>query len=192
MQAFNLQMKESKFVDAAGTANELARIQLESGDIDNAYRSYKIGYDTANKAPDLKPADKDLWEFRWEHALARIAARRGNKFEAQKHVAAAKVALDKMNNPAQAIFYPYLTGYVAFYTGDMKTAITDLQQADQKDPFILALLAQAYEKTGDDAKAMELYRKVLTFNSHNPTNAFARPIAKKALGSSSAGVGKCG
>lgn len=191
MQAFNMQMKDNKFIDAAGTANELARIQLESGDIDDAYRSYKSGYDTANKAPDLKPADKDLWDFRWEHALARIAARRGNKFEAQKHVAAAKAALDKMNNSNQAVFYPYLTGYVAFYTGDMKSAIADLQQADQKDPFILTLLAQAYDKTGDHDKAMDLYRKVLAINTHNPTNAFARPIAKKALGTSSAAVGKC-
>jgi tetratricopeptide (TPR) repeat protein len=168
--------------DAAATANELARIQLESGDIDAAYDSYKSGYRTARKIPTLTPAESDLWDFRWEHAQARIAARRGNKDEAQKHVAAAKAILDKGTNPNQAIFFPYLTGYVAFYSGDYKTAIADLKQADQKDPFILALIAQAYEKTGDRSQAMDYYRKVLAINSHNPTNAFARPIAKNALG----------
>jgi tetratricopeptide (TPR) repeat protein len=176
-QAFDSQVAAQKFVDAAGTANELARIQLESGDIDDAAKTYKLGYDTALKAP-LTPAERDLWDFRWEHAQARIAARRGNKDEAQKHVAAAKTILDKGTNPNQAIFFPYLTGYVAFYSGDYKTAIADLQKADQKDPFILALIAQAYEKTGDRSQAMDYYRKVLDINTHNPTNAFARPIAR--------------
>jgi tetratricopeptide (TPR) repeat protein len=176
-QAFDSQIAAQKFVDAAGTANELARIQLESGDIDDAAKTYKLGYDTALKAP-LTPAERDLWDFRWEHAQARIAARRGNKDEAQKHVAAAKAILDKGTNPNQAIFFPYLTGYVAFYSGDYKTSITDLQKADQKDPFILTLIAQAYEKTGDRSQAMDYYRKVLAINSHNPTNAFARPLAQ--------------
>jgi tetratricopeptide (TPR) repeat protein len=92
------------------------------------------------------------------------------------------VALDKANNPDQARFYPYLTGYVAFYAGDYKTALADLQQADQRDPFILGLLGQAYEKSGDQKQAADYYRKVLTSNAHNPTNAFARPLAKKKLG----------
>ena len=72
-------------------------------------------------------------------------------------------------------------GYVAFYLGDTKAAIANLLKADQRDPFILVLLAQAYEKSGDKTQAMEYYRKVLASNNHGPTNAFARPIAKKKL-----------
>ncbi len=68
---------------------------------------------------------------------------------------------------------------MAFYGEDYKTAIVELQKADQKDPFILSLLAQAYEKTGDKAKSVELYKQVLTINSHSPTNAFARPLAEQ-------------
>ena len=102
----------------------------------------------------------------------------------QQHVAAAKAILDKGGNPEQARFYPYLTGYVALYLSDYKTAIADLTKADQRDPFILVLLAQAYEKSGDKEQATGYYRKVLTVNTHNPTNAFARPLAKKKLGSS--------
>src|SRR5271157_2582595 len=37
-QAFDLQYAEKKFDEAAGTANELARIYLESGDADNAFQ----------------------------------------------------------------------------------------------------------------------------------------------------------
>src|SRR5262249_34835337 len=157
------------------------RICLESGDLPGAMKWYKSGYETALEKPDLSDADKALWMFRWEHAQARVAARGGDAAEAQKHVAAAKAAVDKANNPDQLRFFPYLTGYVAFYAGNYKGAIAELQKADQRDPMIVALLAEAYEKTGDQKQAQENYRKVLTFNSHNPSNAFARPLAKKKL-----------
>ncbi len=184
-QAFDAQMAKSDSSSAAEIANELARIYLESGDLENAYKWYQKGYQTALNQPNLPAAEKDLWDFRWEHAQARIAARRGQKAEAQKHVAAAKALLDKGTNPEQARFFPYLTGYVALYGGDYKTAISDLQQADQRDPFILLLLARAYDKSGDKTQAQELYRKILTINAHNPTNAFARPEARKMVGSGS-------
>jgi tetratricopeptide (TPR) repeat protein len=181
MQLFNTRLAKSDSVGAAETCNELARIYLESGDPDHAYKWYKMGYTTVSQKSDLSEADKNLWLFRWESAQARVAARRGNAEEAHQHVTAAKAALDKANNPDHARFYPYLTGYVAFYTGDFKTAIADLQKADQHDPLNVVMLAQAYEKSGDAAQAKAYYSKVLEMNMHNPTNAFARPIAKKKL-----------
>jgi tetratricopeptide (TPR) repeat protein len=181
-QAFDAQIKDQKFTDAAGTANELARIDLECGDIPAASKWYQTGYDTALRAPNLSDADRDLWEFRLQNAKARIAAREGNQYEASAEEAAAKATLDKGKIPDQQRFYPYLAGYVAFYAGDYKTAIDQLLKADQKDPFILVLLAQAYEKSGNQAEATKYYKQVLTNNSHNPTNAFARPLAQKKLG----------
>jgi tetratricopeptide (TPR) repeat protein len=180
-QVFDALMAKPDFEAAAGVANELARIKLESGDIDGAANWYETGYDTAMRETDMKDADKSLWAFRRAHAQARIAARRGQRDEAQKQVAAAKAALEKANNPDQAQFFPYLTGYVAFYGGDYKTAITELGKASQEDPFILVLLAQSYEKAGDAVRAKEYYEKVMANNGHGPTNAFARPVARKKL-----------
>src|SRR3984893_11092292 len=178
---FDALMANSAFEAAAGVANELARIKLESGDIDGAANWYKTGYDTAMRKTDMKEADNNLWAFRWAHAQARMAARRGQRDEAQKQVPAAKAALEKANNPDQAQFFPYLTGYVAFYGGDYKTAITELGKASQEDPFILMLLAQSCEKAGDAARAKEYYSKVMANNGHGPTNAFARPVARRKL-----------
>ena len=180
-RVFDALMAKSDFEAAGGVANELARIKLESGDIDGAANWYKTGYDTAMRKTDMKEADKNLWAFRWAHAQARIAARHGQRDEAQKQVASAKAALEKAANPDQAQFFPYLTGYVAFYSGDYKTAITELQKASQDDPFILLLLAQAWEKIGDPMRAKEYYGKVMANNGHGPTNAFARPVARKKL-----------
>jgi tetratricopeptide (TPR) repeat protein len=170
------------FFDAGEVANELARVCLESSSLDQAATWYRRGYEAGLKEPDLKPERRDLWEFRWEHAQARLAARKGQPDEARRHVAAAKAVLDKGTNPEQAPFFPYLAGYVAFHAGDLRTAIAELEKANQNDPFIVCLLAQAHEKQGDNAKADELYRKVLTSNGHSPTNAYARPLAKQKLG----------
>ena len=169
------------FNTSADIDNELARILLECGDVSHALDTYRAGHDAALRTLNLPDSAHDLWDFRWEHAQARVAARRGQRADATQHVAAAKAILDKGKIPDQARFFPYLTGYVALYTGDYKTAISDLQQADQRDPFILSLIAQAYERSGDKAQAMTYYRKVLTFDNHNPPNAIARPLAQKKL-----------
>jgi tetratricopeptide (TPR) repeat protein len=169
------------FFQQGEIADEAARVCLDSGDLDTAQKWYKIGHDTGLKEPDIKPDRQDLWNFRWEHAQARIAARRGEPSEAQKHVAAAQAILDKGTNPQQAQFFPYLKGYVAFYAGDYKTALDELAKANQNDPFIQCLMGQAYEKLGEKDKAMEYYRKASTATSHNPTAAYAIPFARKKL-----------
>jgi len=181
MQVFNARLAKKDSVGAAEICNELARIYLDAGDPDHAAKWYKLGYNTVIHKRDLSDADKNLWLFRWESAQARIAARRENADEAKQHVAAAKTALDNAKNPEQMRFYPYLTGYVAFFTGDSKTAIEELQKADQHDPMVLALLGEAYEKSGNAAQAKASYQKVLEVTNHNPANAYARPLAKKKL-----------
>jgi tetratricopeptide (TPR) repeat protein len=171
----------NNFFQQGEIANEAARVCIDSGDLDAAYKWYQIGHDTGLKEPDIKPARKDLWTFRWEHAQARVAARHGDQAEAQKHIAAAKAILDKGTIPEQAPFFPYLKGYVAFYAGDYKTALEQLQQANENDPFIQCMMGQTYEKLGDKDRALEYYRKASKATSHNPAAAYAVPFARKKL-----------
>jgi tetratricopeptide (TPR) repeat protein len=169
------------FFQQGEIADEAARVCIDSGDLDTAYKWYKTGHDTGLKEPDVQPTRADLWEFRWEHAQSRIAARRGDQAEARKHLSAAKAILNKGTNPEQAQFFPYLEGYVAFYTGEYKTALEKLHEANQNDPFIQCMIAQTYEQLGDKGKAVEFYRKAAAAISHNPTAAYAVPFAKKRL-----------
>src|SRR5579862_8177991 len=157
-QVFDFAGSKKDFFQQGEIADETGRICLDSGDLDAAARWYKLGHDTGIQEPGLKPAQRDLWDFRWEHAQGRIAARRGDKPEAQKHVAAAKAILDKGTNHEQEPFFPVLKGYVAFYTGDYPLALKELMDANTKDPFIQCLLGQTYAKLGDKDKAMEQYR----------------------------------
>ena len=170
------------FYNAGEVANELARLCLDAGKIDVAEQWYRKGTEAGLREPDIKAERTDLWHYRLEHALARVAARRGNKAEAGTHVAAAKAILDRGNMPAQQKeYFPYLTGYVALYTGDYQTALTDLQQGNQNDAYVLGLIAQAYEKLGQPDRALEYYRKVMASTTHNPTTAGSRPVARKKL-----------
>ena len=185
--AAETQMNAQKLTDAAGTYNELARIYLECGDPASANKWYQTGYQTAVKSLESYlrlTATCGVSVCRAPRHASRHA--KATAAQANTDLAAAKALLDTGKVPAnQKVFYPYLTGYLAFYAGNYKTAIEELQKADQKDPFILALLAQAYEKSGNNDEAMKLYRQILTINAHNPTNAFARPLAKKKLGMTS-------
>jgi len=175
------------FYQEGEMANEAARYCIDAGDLNEAERLYKLGHDLGIKEPD-NPARKALWEFRTEHAFARLAARRGNKAEAQKHVAVAKTTLDQIKaadaslGQQQESFWPYLTGYVALYTGDYKTALDDLQKANQNDAFIQCLIGMTYEKLGQKDKAMEYYRKASAATSHNPPGGFARRFTREKLG----------
>jgi tetratricopeptide (TPR) repeat protein len=180
-QIFDSQMSGSALAGAAETANALGRVYLESGDLANAIKWYQTGYETARRQRDLSASELDLADLRWAHAQARIAARRGRNAEARMHLAAVKMLIDKGTNPEQAIQYPYAAGYVAFYTKDYAAAVSELEHADQDDPFILVLLGQAQEKLGHRAEAIARYRQVEMLNGHSINNAFARPLARERL-----------
>jgi len=172
------------FYQGGEIADEAARVCIEAGDLDAAAQWYEKGRDMGLHEPNISADRRALWNYRYEHAAARIAARRGNRTEAGKHVAAAQAELEKMTGlrGQQESFFPYLTGYVALYLGDYKTALADLQKANQNDAFIQCLIGQAYEKLGDKDKAMEYYRRAAAVRGHNPPAAYAKPFARKKLG----------
>ena len=101
-QLYESYLAAKDFYNAGEIANELARVCIESGSLDQAQKWYLAGRDAGVREPDIKPDRRDLWEFRTEHALARLAARRGNGAEARKHVEAAKAVIDRGTNPNQA------------------------------------------------------------------------------------------
>lgn len=180
-KAIDYYTSQKDFFQQGEIANEGARVCIDSGDLTTAYKWYQMGHALGLKEPDIKPDRKDLWEFRWEHALARIAARRGQKEQARVHVADAKRILDRGTNPNQAIFFPYLQGYVAFYLGDYKSALESFQKANQNDAFIQCMIGETYEKLGDNEKAVEHYKKAAAATGHNPPAAYAIRFTRKKL-----------
>jgi Flp pilus assembly protein TadD len=181
---------QNAFYQEGEIANEAARVCIDAGDLATAETWYRKGTELGQKEPAPATHPKSLWDYRLAHALGRIAARRGDKVEAQRQVAAARRILDADSTMAaqQARFFPYLEGYVALYTNDLATAETKLTQAisargNQNDPFMRCLLAMTYEKKGEKAKADATYREAFDLaTAHNPPAAFVRPFVRKKLG----------
>lgn len=181
---------QNAFYQEGERADEAARICLDAGNVDAAEQWYRKGYALGMKEPDPPTHPRSLWAYRLAHALGRIAARRGDRAEARRQIAAARKALDSDTAMAaqQERFFPYLVGYVALYTNDLATAETELTKAvalrgNDRDPFMHCLLAMTYERLGrhDDANAM--YRKAYDLaRAHNPPAAFVRPFVRKKLG----------
>ena len=181
-KVFDRQVQAGARDAAAGTANGLARAYLETGDVANAEKWYRLGYETSQKIDKLTPEQADLWTMRWNHAQGRIAARRKNTAEAKKQLDAVKALVDKGTlDEFQRGQLPYLEGYVAFYEGRYDDAIAALGKADQNDPFILSLIAQSYEGKKDTTKARELYQKIVDAPGYSLQAALARRVAQGKL-----------
>lgn len=169
-------------------ANEAARVCIDAGSIDEAERMYRRGSDLGNREPEPRTHPRSLWDYRLAHALARVAARRGNAADAARHVAEARRALDSDPKMAEAQeqYFPYLVGYVALYTDDLATAERELTRAMTQmanDPFMVVLVGMTYEKQGNAAKARELYEKAYEMSTgSNPPNVYARAFTRKKLG----------
>ncbi|MDX2184859.1 MAG: hypothetical protein SFW08_12860 [Gemmatimonadaceae bacterium] len=182
---------QNAFYQQGEMANEAARVCIDAGDLRRAEQWYRKGRELGLREPEPKKNPASLWEYRTEHALARLAARRGDAGTAAKHVAAARQWLERDTVMAapQRRFLPYLEGYVALYTGDLTTAETKLKEAlaaqgNQNDPFFHYLLGETYEKQGKSAEAKAMFQ--LAYDKaagHNPPAAFTRPAARKKLSS---------
>ncbi len=179
---------QNAFYQQGEMANEAARVCIDAGALDEAERMYRRGSELGNKEPEPRTHPASLWAYRLEHALARLAARRGNAAEAQRHVAAARAALDGDAAMAkdQERYFPYLVGYVALYTGDLATAEAELTKAvaaNETDPFMHALLGMTYEKQGKAQEAKLLYARAFEMaRGQNPPAAYARRELRKKLG----------
>lgn len=180
---------QNAFYQQGEMANESARLCIDAGQLDVAERLYRRGSELGLKEPEPRTHPKTLWDYRLAHALGRLAARRGDKAEAQRQVAEARRILD--SDPAMAKdqerFFPYLAGYVALYTGDLQDAESWLTKAvamegNDRDPFMHCLLAMVYEQTGRPDQARALYQKAYDMaTAHNPPAAFARRFARQKL-----------
>lgn len=181
---------QNAFYQQGEMANEAARVCIDQGQLDVAEEFYRRGTELGLREPEPKTHPRSLWEYRLTHALARLAARRGNAADARKYVAEARRILDSdkaMAGP-QERFYPYLQGYVELYLNNPAGALTHLNaavaiQGNATDPFQHALIGMAHEKLGHAAEAKAAYQKAYDLaTGHNPPAAFTRPFAAKKLG----------
>lgn len=188
---------QNAFYQQGEMANEAARVCIDAGDLAAADQWYRKGYELGVKEPAPQTHPKNLWDYRLAHALGRLAARHGDKAEAERQIVNARHALDSDTAMAaqQERFFPYLVGYVALYTNDLPTAEAQFSKAiamrgNERDPFMTTLLGMTYERMGQTAEANALYKKAYGLaTGHNPPSAFVRPFVRKKLGAKAVAEG---
>ena len=125
---------------------------------------------------------KALAKMRWRHAQGRIAARRKQFDAARDHLAAVEGLVAKGTLPdGQQSFVPQLAGYIAFYQGNHDEAIAALAKADQQDPFVLGLLAQAYSGRRTWRRPRNSTRECWRGQGSPLQMALSRPLAAQRL-----------
>jgi tetratricopeptide (TPR) repeat protein len=178
------QQVDGDFAGAGASARAIGRIYLEAGDVAKGRKWYELGYREWRPLPSQPEAEQLLWELRWRHSQARIAAREGKIDEARRLLAEFESIMQKRGKrPEDNELYRWVAGYVAYYAKDYDRAIAELTQGNLADPFILNMIGMAYEGKGDHTNARQYYRRTLESNVHNLQAAIARPQARAKLGS---------
>jgi tetratricopeptide (TPR) repeat protein len=169
--------------DVGGMTGDLqlkGNILLEMGKPDEA----KAQFERLVKMTDessLSQEIKDNAKLFHHFNLTRVAIAKKDLTTAKTEAEAFRKGTESLKNPFQTKQSHQLSGMIALEAKDFDTAIAELQQANQQNPYDLYRLCQAYQGKDDAAKAKESCTKAATFNSLPQLNlAFVRTKAAKA------------
>ena len=176
------QLADGDASGAAASARSLGRILLEAGDYSGGRKWYELGYQEWKPQPGQPESEQLLWDLRWRHMQARLAAREGNLDEAKRLLSEFESLMKQRGRQAEdRDIYQWVAGYVAYYVKDYDGAISHFTQGDLADPFILNMIGRSYEAKGDVTNARQYYRRVMESNVYNLQSAIARPHARLKL-----------
>jgi tetratricopeptide (TPR) repeat protein len=155
-------------------------ILLEMGKPDDARALFERGLkltEDSNLSQEIKDNAKRFHHYN----LTRVALAKKDLVSAKKEAEAFRQGTEALKNPLQTKLAHELMGLIALEAKDYDNAVTELQQANQQNPYDLYHLCRAYQGKGDTAKAKEFCTKATAFNSLPQLNlAFIRMKAAKA------------
>ena len=154
-------------------------IMLEMGKYDEARalyeRSLKMTEDSS-----LSQQIKDNAKLFQHYNLARVALGKKDLATARTEAEDFRQGTEAKNNPVQMKQAHQLIGMIALAAKEYDKAVSELQQANQQNPYDLYRLCQAYQGKGDATQAKEFCKKAANFNSLPAVNyAFIRRRAAK-------------
>jgi tetratricopeptide (TPR) repeat protein len=153
--------------DVPGMTGDLqlkGNIMLEMGKYDEAKASFeKLLKMTSDSG--LSQEIKDNTALFHHYNLARVALGKKDLATAKTEADAFRKGTEGKSNPLQVKQVHQLAGMIAIEERDYDKAISELQQANQQNPYDLYRLCQAYQGKGDADKAKDSCKKAAEFNS---------------------------
>jgi tetratricopeptide (TPR) repeat protein len=155
-------------------------VLLEMGKYDEAQAQYEKGLKMTQEA-NFSQEIKDNAALFQHYNLARVALGKKDLAMAKTEAEAFRKGTEAKNNPGQMKQAHQLMGLIALEEKDYDKAVSELQQANQQNPYDLYRLSQAYQGKGDASQAKTFGQKAANFNSLPAINyAFVRTKAAKA------------
>lgn len=153
----------------AGDLTTMGNLLVEFGKIAEAEAKYKTSLELIESS-DQSEAQKELAR-QFDHLNAfQIAEARRNMDLATKHAAAFQAKAESLHNSGQIRLAHEMKGRIALLKEDYKTAVAELQQANQLNPYNFYRLGLAYDGMGDAKQAQFWFEKAKNFNPVNSLN----------------------
>jgi len=160
-----------------------ANILLEAGKYDAAKQAFEQAVKTTMDS-GLSQQVKDNAERFSHYNFARVAIGKKDFAAAKTETETFRKGVEAAKNANQLKQVHELSGRIALEEKNYDAAITEFGQANQQNPDVLYLLAQAYKAKGDAANAKTFFTKAAKFNSLPQLNyAIVRNKAEEALAS---------
>jgi tetratricopeptide (TPR) repeat protein len=178
-QQYSLGEKTNDLPAMTGDLQLKGNIMLEMGKPDEAKALFERGL-SMTEGSNLSQEIKDNAKLFHHYNLARVALAKKDLATAKTEAEAFRKGTENLKNPFQTKQVHELLGMIALEAKDYDTAVSELQQSNQQNPYDLYRMCQAYQGKGDGARAKEWCTKAATFNSLPQLNlAFIRTKAAK-------------
>jgi tetratricopeptide (TPR) repeat protein len=151
----------AKAGDNAQMANDVESIGfvlLSAGRPDQAQKRFQQALDIAANSTLSAEAKEDL-KLGHHYDLARLAVAKGDLATAKSEAETYQKGAEAKDNEFRIKQAHELNGTIAIKEKDYDKATGELEKASQQDPYVIYLLATAYEGKGDRTKAREFYQQ---------------------------------
>jgi len=180
-QQYRIAEKNDDAAAMSGDMGVKANILLEMG----KYRDALAAFETSVKiitASNLSKQVKDNAELFLHYNRAQTAIAQKDLKTAKKETEEFRAGAEANKNINQIRFAHELAGRIALLEKNADTAVKELLQSNQQNPYDLYRVALAYQMLGDKAKAKEFCTKAADFNGLPALNySFIRTKAKAML-----------
>ena len=106
---------------------------------------------------------------------ARVALRQNDLATAKSKLQEHRTQIAAIENHPQAGVSHQVAAMIALEEGDYETALAELEQTSQLNPYNVYREAMVYEAKGDTEKAKELFRKTAEFNAPEQSQLRVHP-----------------
>jgi tetratricopeptide (TPR) repeat protein len=152
---------DSKLKDPAQMAQDVSGIGLiliEAGKPDQAQKRFQQALDIEANSTLSSEAKQDA-KLAHHYNLGRVALAKNDLATAKSEAEEYRKGAEEKQNDFRIRQAHELAGMIAIKEKNFDQAISELEKANQQDPYVIYQIAVAYAGKGDQAKAQEAYKQ---------------------------------